>query len=199
MFPSGSIFDCIARVTSLPTRQTESPALDYGEPLESFWKHSPSLLSQVQGIRLKEVTNKTRDRPDHPSKFCRCHSGAIWFISTPCTQGSLRTDPCRVWSWRSLSSGGKIHRVARTRCDSPPQGNARRFGAPAAQLWSWLPLFISKQAAATGKLALVALLVAETPWTQKRHLVDVQSGFLVTSFSPNLTPVSSFFLAIMQL
>lgn len=151
MFPSGSIFDCIARVTSLPTRQTESPALDYGEPLESFWKHSPSLLSQVQGIRLKEVTNKTRDRPDHPSKFCRCHSGAIWFISTPCTQGSLRTDPCRVWSWRSLSSGGKIHWSSTYPLRQPTPGKCSAFWSSGCTALELAPAFHKQTSSSYGQ------------------------------------------------
>lgn len=96
MLPTRSIFDCIARITSLPARETESPPLDYGEPLESFWKHSLSLLSRVQGIKLKEVMNKVCDRLNCLSKFHHHHSGAIWCISTPCTWGRVWMDPCRV-------------------------------------------------------------------------------------------------------
>lgn len=59
MLPSGSILDFIARVTSLPRRETESPALRYGVPLESFWKYSSSLLSYLQSSKLKEVMNNT--------------------------------------------------------------------------------------------------------------------------------------------
>ena len=59
----------------MPTRQTESPALDYGEPLESFWKHSPSLLSQVQGIKLKGLRTKRVTDPTIQANFATVTQG----------------------------------------------------------------------------------------------------------------------------
>lgn len=192
MLPSGSIFDFIARVTSLPKRETESPALDYGDPLRSFWKHSPSLLSHIQGIKLNNVMNKVCDRPNRLSKFCHHHSGAVWSMSTPGTRGSIWMDPCRVWSSCSLSSGGKIPQVARTRRDSQPWGIARHFGAPITQLWTRPLLLISKQAVVMVKPALAILLAAKTPWTQKKAPGRCTVRFSGDLFFPKLTPVSPF-------